>query len=172
MKILITYYSKTGNTKTVAEAMYEVLEKEDAHLMSVKEVEDIGQYSLVFCGFPVHAHSVPVPVHALLKKIVPGQKLALFSTHGSRTDGRMPKEAIEHAIGLAKNAELLGSFTCRGKVEDVVLDDLMGKTEHRAWAMEAASAQGHPDRSDLEDAQVFARGILKKAMKFEDFHKK
>ncbi|MDT8273713.1 MAG: flavodoxin family protein, partial [Desulfomonilia bacterium] len=120
----------------------------------------------------VYAHSVPVPVHGFFKKIKGNQKLALFSTHGARTEGRMQKEAIEHAIGLAKNPELLGYFTCRGQVEQAVLDDLMTKPEHRAWAMEAASAHAHPDKADLEDAQVFARGVLKKALKFKDFNKK
>lgn len=177
MKILVTYYSKTGNTKAVAQAIFDALDLkalglEDKVMAPVKEVDDTQAYSLIFCGFPVHAHSVPVPVQNFIKSLQPGTKLAFFSTHGSKTDGQMPKEAVHHAIGLAKNASMLGSFTCRGAVEPEIIDDLMNKPEHRAWAQEAQSAQGHPDKADLEEAQLFARSVLKKAISFKDFAKK
>lgn len=177
MKILVTYYSKTGNTKAVAQAIYDALDLkalglENKDIKAVKEVDDTQAYSLIFCGFPVHAHSVPVPVQNFIKALPAGTKLALFSTHGSKTDGQMPKEAIHHAVGLAKDAAMLGSFTCRGAVEPEIIDDLMTKPEHKAWAQEAQSAQGHPDKADLEDAHHFARSVLKKAIEFKDFNKK
>jgi flavodoxin len=172
MKILVTFYSKTGNTKKVAEAIYNALNEDNAELEPIKDVRDPGDYDMIICGFPVHAHSVPMPVQNFLKNLKSGQKLALFSTHGSRTGGRMPREALEHALGLAKNAEILGSFTCRGEVEQQVIDDLIDKPQHKAWAMEASSAKSHPDKADLEDAQVFALGILKKALTFKGFEKR
>ena len=177
MKILVTYYSKTGNTKAVAQAIYEALDLkaldlEDKDLKAIKEVDTIQDYALIFCGFPVHAHSVPVPAQNFIKGVKPPAKLAFFSTHGSKTDGQMPKEAIENAIGLAKNVEVIGSFTCRGEVEQAIIDDLMTKPEHRAWATEAQSAQSHPDQADFEEAGLFARSVLKKAIAFKDFNKK
>lgn len=170
MKILVTYYTKTGNTKKIAEAIYQALDKKDKDLKPLKEVEDIESYNLIFCGFPVHAHSVPVPAQNFLKKIQPAVKVALFSTHGARTEGQMPKEAIRNAIGLVK-AEVLGSFTCRGEVDQTVIDELMSRPEHHAWAMEAQSAQLHPDSADLDDAQFFAKNIIKKAMSFAEYTK-
>lgn len=172
MKILVTYFSKTGNTLAVAEAIRDALQQEDTEIKPIKEVESVEGYSLIFCGFPVHAHSVPVAVHNFIKRLKSGQKLALFSTHGAKTDGQMPKQAVHQAVGLAKGLEVIDSFTCRGQVEQEIIDDLMTKPEHRAWAMEAASAKSHPDEADLADARVFARGVLKKALKFEDFTKK
>ena len=44
--------------------------------------------------------------------------------------------------------------------------------EHRAWAAEAQSAKSHPDRADLDDAQFFAKNIIKKALSFEGYTKK
>ncbi len=171
MKILVAYYTKTGNTKKVAESIHQALDTNDKELKSMKEVEDVGGYDLIFCGFPVHAHSVPVPAQNFLKKIQPSTKVVLFSTHGSQTEGQMPKEAIRNAIGLVKG-EVLGSFTCRGEVEQEVIDELMNKPEHRAWAMEARSAQSHPDSADLEDARFFARNIIRKAEGFAKFARK
>lgn len=172
MKILVTYYTKTGNTKAVADAIFEALHPEDKEIKAIKEVDSTDEYTLVFCGFPVHAHSVPVTVHNFIKSIRPGKKIAFFSTHGAKTDGQMPREAIHQAVGLAKELEVLGSYTCRGEVEQEIIDDLMNKPEHKAWAMEAASAKDHPDEADLEDARTFARGMLKKALKFHEFNKR
>lgn len=132
-------------------------------LLPVQEAQDTQGYSLIFCGFPVQAHSVPVPAQNFIKSLKAGQKLALFSTHGSLRGGRMPKEAIENAIGIAKNAKILGSFTCRGQVESEIIDALMNKPEHKAWAIEATSANGHPDSADLDEAKTFAKDMFKKA---------
>lgn len=166
MKILVAYFTKTGNTRKVAEAIHDAVKQEKPDLLPVKDVQDPGTYDLIICGFPVQAHSVPVPVQEFLKNLKNGQKLAIFSTHGSRTEGQLPKEAIKHAVGLARNVEILGSFTCRGEVEEEIIEALMAKSEHRAWAMEAASAKSHPDEADLEDARVFARNMVQKLRSF------
>ncbi|HPW68816.1 MAG: flavodoxin family protein [Desulfomonilia bacterium] len=171
MKILVAYYTKTGNTKKVAEGIYQALDKNDKELKTMKEVEDTEGYDLIFCGFPVHAHSVPVSAQNFLKKIPPSAKVALFSTHGSQREGQMPKEAIHNAIGLVKG-EVLGSFTCRGEVEQEIIDGLVNRPEHRAWAMEARSAQSHPDSADLDDAQFFAKNMVRRAVGFTDFARK
>ena len=34
---------------------------------------------------------------------------------------------------------------------------------HKAWAMEAQSAAGHPEKSDLEDGKEFANLMIAKA---------
>jgi flavodoxin len=171
MKILVTYYTKTGNTEKVAEAIHQTLENHAKELKPMKEIKDVEGYDLIFCGFPIHSHSVPVPAQNFLKKIPASAKVALFSTHGALTEGQMPKQAIHNAIGLVKG-EVLGSFTSRGEVETEVIDELMNKPEHRAWAMEAQSAQSHPDSADLDDARFFAKDIIRKAEGFADFAKK
>jgi len=166
MKILVAYFTKTGNTRKVAEAIHDAVKQEKPDILPVTDVQDPGTYDLIICGFPVQAHSVPVPAQEFLKNLKNGQKLAIFSTHGSRTEGQLPKEAIKHAVGLARNVEILGSFTCRGEVEEEIIEALMAKPEHRAWAMEAASAKSHPDGADLEDARAFARNMVQKLRSF------
>ena len=162
MKVLVAYYTKTGNTKQVAEAIYDALGKDEKELQPISDSLDPIGYPLIYCGFPVHAHSVPVPAQTFLKRIPQDAKLALFSTHGSLKGGQLPQQAIQHALGLAKHAKVLGTFTCRGKVEDAILEQLMNRPEHKSWALEAQSAQSHPDLADLEDAKRFARGIRSK----------
>lgn len=160
-KTLVTYYSRTGNTRQVAEALHESLEGEKA----LKPMNELGEhefedYSLVFIGFPVESHSVPYAVENVLKSIPEGKKIALFSTHGSLAGHRLSREALEYAAVLTAKARVLGTFSCRGKVSPGALEVLMKSPEHTAWSEMAVSAATHPDESDLENTRQFAAWIL------------
>ena len=162
-KILVTYFSKTGNTKKIAETIYETLEGEK-EIKPLEEVEAIDHYNLIFIGFPVHAHSVPYKVEVFLRKIPPNKKIALFSTHGALTGSRLAREAIEHAVVIASQAKVIGTFSCRGKVSPEALEVLSKSPEHEAWADMAASARPHPTERDLEDARAFAKWVTTLAL--------
>jgi flavodoxin len=158
LKILVTYFSQTGNTKKIAEAIYETLEGEKT-IKPLEEVEGVDDYNLIFIGFPVHSHSVPYKVEIFLRKIPPDKEIALFSTHGSLTGGRLSREALEHAVVLASRAKVIGTFSCRGKTSLEALKILSKSPEHEAWADMAASARSHPNERDLEDARAFAKWV-------------
>jgi flavodoxin len=158
-KILVTYFSQTGNTKQIADSIYESLQG-DKTIKPVDEVQNIEDYSLLFIGFPVHSHGVPFKIEGLIKKIPKGKKIAFFSTHGALTGGRLSREALEHAAAIASKAKILGTFSCRGKVSTDALEILNRSPEHKAWTDMAVSAQTHPDEGDLEDARSFAKWIM------------
>jgi flavodoxin len=158
-KILVTYLSQTGNTKKIAEAIFESLEG-DKTIKPVDEVQEIEGYSLIFIGFPVHSHSVPFKIEGFLRNIPEGKKIALFSTHGSLPGGHLATEALEHAAVVASKVKVMGTFTCRGKVTMAALEVLSKSPEHKAWAEMAPSSQTHPDEADLEDARSFAKQIM------------
>ena len=161
MKALVTYYSATGNTEKLARAIYEAIDIEK-ELKSIKDVQNIKGYDIIFYGFPVRAHSVPGPATSFIKGLPEGQKVAFFSTHGSLRGGQLPKQAFEHAFSLASKAKVLGHFGCRGKVDSKLIDTLMQKPEHQAWAEEALGAAGHPDQHDLADSKKFAAEMIRK----------
>lgn len=158
-KTLVTYLSWTGNTKKVAEALFEELGGEKV-IKKVEEIQNLDEYDLIFIGFPVHSHSVPIKIEQLLKKIPPGKKIALFSTHGSLTGSRLSREALEHASILASKSKILGTFSCRGKVSNEAMEALSKSPEHKAWVEMAASAKAHPDENDLDDVRSFAKWIM------------
>jgi len=158
-KILVAYFSLTGNTKKVAEAIFDALGG-DKTIKSVDEAQNLDEYEPMFIGFPVHSHSVPFKTEELIKRIPSGKRIALFSTHGSLTGSRLSREALEHASILASSSKILGTFTCRGKVSLQALEMLSKSPEHKAWVEMAASAQTHPDENDLEDARSFAKWIM------------
>jgi len=160
-KVLVTYYSRTGNTEKVAHAIYEEI-GDSKTIKPINELdnEDMENHKLLFIGFPVYSHSVPFMLEKPLRSIPSGKKIALFSTHGSFRGSPLSKEALEYASTLASRAVILGTFSCRGKVSPQAMEQFEKTPEHQSWAEMAASAATHPDKSDLEEAQEFARRIL------------
>jgi len=163
MKVLVTYFSETGNTEKLAKAVFEAVESYKTEILRIQEVTGVDGYDVIFIGFPVHSHSVPGKVEAFANKLPEGQKVAYFATHGSMRGGELAVTAFYHALNIAKNAVILGTFGCRGKVKQKIIDGLMEKHEHRAWAEEAQSAAGHPDEADLEDARAWVERMIVKA---------
>ena len=163
MKVLVTYFSETGNTEKVAQAIYEGIEKVDKVISPLQETTNMEEYDLIFCGFPVHASSVPHKVEPFLKNIPEGRSVAIFATHGSLRKGQLATAAFDYAVSLLSKAKAIGTFGCRGKVKPDLLEVLAKKPEHRAWAEEAQGAAVHPDVADLEDAKDFAKNMVKKA---------
>ncbi len=159
MRILVTYHSLTGNTRLVAEAIYEAL-PEPKELKPISQVTDLSGYDLVFIGFPVQSHSVPARMESFLKSLPVGLKTALFMTHGSIPGTRLAREALEQAQILAGQTRLLGTFACRGKVSEQALEILSRSPEHELWTEMAVTARNHPDQHDLEDARTFARWVV------------
>ena len=163
MKALVAYFTQTGNTEKLAKAIFETIDVEK-EIQQITDLQGVEGYDVVFCGFPVQAHSVPMPVQEFIKGLPAGQKLAIFTTHGSLRGGQLAVTAMEHAVSLAANAKVLGQFGCRGKVSYQIIEALMKKPEHKAWAVEAQGAASHPDKADLEDGQDFARKMMAKAL--------
>jgi flavodoxin len=162
MKALVTYYSDTGNTKKVAEAIYEGISEAKKDIMPLNEVDGVDEYDLLFCGFPVQAHSVPGKAAAFIKKLPEGTNIAFFATHGSLRGGELAIAAFYEATQLASPLNVLGTFGCRGQVKGSIIEALMKNVEHKPWAQEAQSAAGHPDQGDLEDAKAFANAMITK----------
>jgi flavodoxin len=156
---LVAYFSLSGNTQKVAATIFASL-PEPRTMRPIAEVQDMDEYDLIFIGFPVHSHSVPIQVEKFLRGIPKGKKIALFSTHGSHTGSRLSREAIEHAVVVSSQARLISTFSCRGKVSTHALETLSRSPEHEAWTEMAASARTHPNEHDLEDAANFARWVL------------
>jgi flavodoxin len=166
MNVLVTYYTQTGNTREVAEAIFAGLVHSRKKILPIDQVEDVVSYDLIFCGFPVIEYSVPGKMTSFLRAMPRGKKVAFFSTHGSLRGGEKAVSAFYAAISLAHGQKILGTFGCRGKVNPQLLEALMEKPQHRPWVNEAQGAAGHPNQADLEDARIFAETMLFSAEKF------
>ena len=163
MKVLVSYYSDTGNTKKVADAIYDAIQGSEKEICLAEEASNLSDYDLIFCGFPVHSMGLPGKMEDFVKRIPEGKNVAFFATHGSLRGGELAITAFYAALSLSKNLKVMGTFGSRGVVKQGIIDALLKKAEHRGWALEAQSAVGHPDAADLEDAKAFAAVMMTKA---------
>ena len=129
----VIYYSLTGNTRRVAEAIAAEL---DVAAEDVKAKDRLAADSIVFLGAGRYG-----PLRGWgLKRFIEGndfhgRKVALFGTSGDGTGREV--EALAELVA-AKGAEIAGTFFCTGELLFLVNRD-------------------HPTGKDLENARRFAR---------------
>jgi len=163
MRALVAYMSKTGNTRKVAEAIYEALDCEK-EIMPIDRVTDISAYDLSFLGFPVEKFGpAPKTVSLLGRLCRPGSDVALFITHAAPEDADELAPWLEKFRDAAAGANILGMFDCQGQLARWVkfIMTVMPDRELRAMA-KRDSSQGQPDAARLDRARAFAREMLER----------
>ena len=134
MKIAIRYYTKTGNTKKLAEAISSVVNVE-AKTIDEKLSEDVD---ILFLGSSVYAAGVDKRVKEFIKNIdVNVGCVVNFSSAAiiESTYSQVKKEVEAKGIKMSED-----EFHCRGAFKFV----------HR----------GRPNDDDLKDIKEFAKRII------------
>jgi flavodoxin len=169
MKILITYFSQTGNTKKVAEAMAEALNKEAVDLKPIENVDafNLKSYDLVVLGSGVYASRVHRTLLKLVKKApsLP-QKFVYFYTHSSLELYQKPFKKITKFIEKT-GAKIIGQFDCVGENLGIpeekqleMLEKLPLEQKEKA-VKDKDKIKGHPNQEDLKDSQDFITSLIK-----------
>jgi len=164
MKILVTYYSKSGNTEKIANAIHTELKDEDISIKNITDVDvsTIPTYDLIYIGTPVHAGGFAKPVKSFLKAIPDnvGTKFASFYTYGvpipsfyERIEKKLNKQSVRNGLSL------MGVFKCLGEHRAL---DLLAKVDVAAAEKARVESKGHPDEKDIEAAKQFAKEIKNK----------
>jgi flavodoxin len=163
MRALVGYLSKTGNTKKVAEAIFEEItcEKE------IKRIEEVGSvegYDVAFLGFPIHAAGPDKKADQLLKKhCVNGRNVALFITHMAPEDAPELPAWLDKFRQAASGANMVGVFDCQGQAARSIklFMSIAPNAKFRSWARQDNS-QGQPDKARLDRARAFSRDVMKR----------
>lgn len=164
MKILIAFYSLTGNTKKIANAianavegkMMEIKTKKESprgairYLWAGKQIiakespkllpleANPGEYDLIFLGTPVWAGNFAPAISSFLKQAnLQNKKIALFAAHGGgpkKTFENLKKEISNNGIGN----KIIGQIDFQ--MENIAPDII---------------------RKNLEDASLWAKEIKK-----------
>ncbi len=158
MKSLVVYSSQSGNTKKLAEAVFEAL-PEGKKITPVEEAPDPKGYDFVAVGFWLKAGN-PDPKSTEYLKKVRGTKLFLFATHGAATGSDHAKKAMETAKSLAEGANIVGSFDCQGEVNAGLLEKVKARPNPPEWIADADAAIGHPDESDVNALKEKIKEVL------------
>ena len=134
MKIAIRYYTKTGNTKKLAEAIGSAINVE-AKTVDEPLTENVA---ILFLGSAVYAAGIDKRVKEFIENIdVNVGKVVNFSSAAliKSTYNQVKKQVEQKGLKMSED-----EFHCRGAFKFV----------HR----------GHPDETDLKNAQEFAKRLV------------
>jgi flavodoxin len=140
-KILIVYLSRTKNTKAVAEMIQKNVggrlvaielekpypenyqatvaqvasENQSGYLPPLEtKIDSIGQYDVVFVGFPTWGMQLPPPMKSFLKQYdLSGKTIIPFNTNGGYGIG----STFETVKQLCPNSKILEGYSTRGGLE-------------------------------------------------------
>ncbi len=163
MKVIIAYMSQTGNTRKIAEAIFQEIQ-EEKEIKELNEIDDLEGYDLAFVGFPVHGFGAPEEAKSFLEKHCRGKKIALFVTHGAPEHSGDLKPWLEKCREAASGADVIDMFNCQGELAQYVSDELLksDNPQFRAYGEAGPSTRGQPDAARVERARVFAREIMER----------
>lgn len=165
MKILISYSSLSGNTKYLAEGIYQAF-KEFADLKSVDENIDLDEYDVILHGYWVYRAKPDTKSIPFLESIS-GKKVGLFLTLGAYPDSKHAADSLQNGIHIIQEEnEYIGGFISHGRLSDAVKnrrrnmskDDPHYPDEKRLQRWE--DAQDHPNEDDINAAvQIFKKAL-------------
>lgn len=171
MRVLVAYYSETGNTEKLARAICEEASKDnEASLKSVGEitVDNLNDYDVVFLGSACHSTDLATPVKRLLDAIPPSPKfkLAGFFTHATSTAGfhRWASKCISSFQNTSreKQVDFGGYYNCQGvpspPIQEFIKREAIASADKYEEYLE--EVRKHPSPEDLQKAREFAREVL------------
>jgi flavodoxin len=148
MKSLVVYSSQTGNTRKLAQAVFEALPGEKA-LYPVDEALDPSDYDFIAVGF-WFMQGKPDPKSAEFLGRIGKKQLFLFATHAAATGSDHAIHGMEMAKSLAAESDLRGTYSCQGEASSKILEKASKKPQPPVWLAEAPDAVGHPNDADIE----------------------
>jgi len=170
MKVLVTFFSQSGNTEKIARAIWEETTKD--HEANCKKLEDItpdevAEYDFIFLGSPLHSGSLAAPVKECLKALKPssGQKMAGFITHFAPAYPDQDMDVFTDPLKAAckeKGIEYKGCFDCQGALAEAMHAPVQQKLglSDEAWQKIVDQMTGHPNDEDIANAKACVRGVL------------
>lgn len=166
MKILVTYSSKTGNTKKLAEGIYEGLanlENMEKTILPMNEAADWNAYDIILAGYWVDKGGANGEAAEYLKQIH-GKKVGVFATLAFWPDSEHAYNSILAGEALVKeNNHIIGKYICQGKIDSKMVEMFEKMPEgnpHRPTPEKRkryAISANHPSSADIAVAAEMFR---------------
>jgi flavodoxin len=168
MKILVCYFSNTGNTEKVAKSIAEGLEGEDIKLLKIEDADPLSlkNYDLVVLGSGIYAGKLHVKVTDFMKMVNEyPPKFAFFNTHQSPTAYQKAYRRIRKTLE-DNNSQVIGEFDCIGENLGMPKETILGMLaklppeERKRQEARIEKTVGRPNAEDLENAKVFGKSLI------------
>lgn len=179
LKVLVAYYSETGNTEKVARAIHdEASKRHQSHLRKIVEIaaDTLNNYDMVFLGAPCHSADLALPMKKFFETIPrsPRPKFAGFFTHSTYTQDISPNSFDNFASKCAisfenatkeRQIDFRGAYNCQGAPSPTIKESIRKYfievlKSTKGWEDYIKEAVKHPSAEDLRKAEEFARYIL------------
>ena len=173
MRVLVAYMSKTGNTRKVAEAIYEEI-GDEKRIKMIDEVESIEGFDVAFLGFPIHQMGPDKKIRKLIERhCINGRSVVLFITHAAPEDSPDLPPMLEKFKQAAQGANIIDVFDCQGELDKMTkrIMSIFPDARLRRWAREDNS-QGQPDQARLDRARAFSRNVMDRLHEIEQESRK
>ena len=154
MKALIIYCSDyRGNTEKIAS---EIASKIDAELLNIKDFKNdsihIEEYTLIGFGSGIYRETMSHKLYGIADRLdLGGKDTFVFSTSGV---GMKFYNSKLTKLLKKKGAIVLGSFACKGSF---IASEF---TDKKTFNLFGKMSQGHPDKSDMENAERFILELI------------
>lgn len=167
MKSLVLWSSRTGNTKAVAQAIYDALPGEKDIVEEGRE-KDTSGYDVIFVGFWGFRRGADTAARRTLASLH-NKKVAIYGTAGTYPDSAAARDYLANAAALLpEDSTCLGTFICQGRVHSFHI----GKRSEHAQKVHPMTperlkrleeAEKHPNEEDFRNAAAWALEMVEKA---------
>ena len=168
MKTQIAYYSRSGNSASLAHGVANRLNSSEISLVDLGEgstSRDAGAY--VLC-FGMTKGEIPIRVIDTLDRME-GKDILLMVTCGREPTDEYRRHIMRRIEPfLPQTGECLDVFLCRGAFPEEVHNHIMKKHQKepdndrlQQVMLDCQNASGHPDQDDIEAATNFLKKHLR-----------
>ncbi len=157
MRSLVVYSSRTGNTRKVAEAVFEALPA-PKEIHPAAEAPPPENFDFIAIGFWVNRGTADEEAQAYMAR-VRGKPVGVFGTLAAYPDSEHARECLADVEKLLEGNDFMGGFLCQGRVDPDAADrvahlapETHPMTAERRNRLE--EAKRHPDGKDLQNAKL------------------
>ena len=167
MKILVCYFSNTGNTEKVAKSIAEGLKDESVEILKIEDADpsNLKNYDLVILGSGIYGGKLSKKVTDFMKQVTGyPPKFAFFNTHQSERAYQKAFKRIRSKLEES-GSEVIGEFDCIGENIGMPKETILGMLaklppeERKRQEAKIEATKGHPDEQDLANAKTFGESL-------------
>jgi flavodoxin len=163
MRSLVVYSSRTGNTRKVAEAIFEIL-PDPKEMHPAAEAPPPDDFDFIAIGFWVNRGTADADARAYMDRLR-NRAVGVFGTLAAYPDSEHARQCLERVETLLTGNHFMGGFLCQGRVDPSALEQVehLAPETHPMTAERRnrlEEAKKHPDERDLLNAQLAFKAMI------------
>lgn len=158
MKVLVAYSSLTGNTKKLAEGIFQGLEDVEKEIKSIGETDSTDGYDVVIAGYWVDKGGPNKEAEEFLKGLR-NKVVGIFATLGFWSDSDHAYHSLKRGEEcVQENNKILAKYICQGKLSEKIIGQFKKLPEGNPHAVTPEKlrryeiAKNHPSNADIQSA--------------------